>query len=705
MWVITNGCWGSLKKKYARILIPQNRKMSKISSIHFDNLNLRELPLDPLSFDDQESRQVHNAIYARTALQPVKNPKTVAYSTDALSMIGVDSRAYAKESDLELEIEAYLGGNALIPGADEPYAHCYCGHQFGSFAGQLGDGASMYLGEVLISANEAISDSKVDCLPQRMELTLKGAGKTPFSRSSDGRKVLRSSIREFLASEGMHHLGIPTTRSASCVTSSSVVQRDPFYDGRVLDEQCTVITRVARSFLRFGSLEIFKSKGSNSYDRDGPSAGNEELKKKLVDHILTYFPESISSIADDHQMYQAYLKESVRLTAQLAAKWDAFGFVHGVLNTDNMSVLGLTIDYGPYAFMEYYDPDFTPNGSDPSGRYTYENQAKMTKWNLHKLAEAIKTLVDTDELVGKDIVDESFDYYYKDEYMRLMRGKLGFFTQQLEDDELITEFFATLAECKTDFTDAFQALVLYHDTLAEAPLDSIVSSPSAAADLLVDRLTERSAAPSEIISGLKRKMRIHKVSMHPRQIDMLWDMLQTAPEKVQEMFGGAPLDAVQEEVSSEKAKLDRLVHCLSEIKRLESLTPTATATLNRPKWESWVGRYLARIALDNSHHETTQIESIALQRRVNMMSKHNPTFILRNWVMEDVIQAAEAGDFAQVRIVSEMIKTPFARKFSTFSQHTSEASATGGSTLTEEEIKFTSKPPVWAPSVLCTCSS
>jgi uncharacterized protein YdiU (UPF0061 family) len=690
--------------------------MSKISHIRFDNRNLRELPLDPKPFEKEESRQVPNAVFAKTKLQPVKAPKVVSYSTEALKLIGVDANAYPRESDLEGEIALFLGGNSTIPDSGcEPYAHCYCGHQFGSFAGQLGDGASMYLGEIFLELNGDNAKSWGEFRADAVELTLKGAGKTPFSRNSDGRKVLRSSIREFLASEAMHHLGIPTTRSASCVTSASTVQRDPYYDGRVIDEQCAVITRIAPTFFRFGSYEIFKSKaGTSSYDRSGPSAGNELLKKRLLDRVVSFFPAAVSSIADDRTRYQAYFLESVRLTAELAAKWNAFGFVHGVLNTDNMSVLGLTIDYGPYAFMEYFDPDFTPNGSDSSGRYTYECQADATKWNLHKLAEMLNSLTDDDSLRAKDIVDANFDRFYKGEYYRLLRSKLGFFTQQPDDEVLISEFFSTLAKCNTDFTDSFQAIVIYHETIANAPSDSVVSSRSAAADALVDRLTERSAAPLEVISALKRKMRIHRLSMHPQQISSLWDMLETSPSEVQEMFGGAPIEAVRDEITGEKAKLDRLVHCSAEIKRLENLSPTTKIASDRQKWESWVERYIARITLDDALQASAQIDLIALQRRVSMMRKHNPTFVLRNWVMQDAIQAAESGDFSQVRTLAEMIKTPFSEKFSSFATGTCQmphvAGAAGGlspgnSAISAAERKFVSKPPVWAPSVLCTCSS
>jgi len=260
------------------------------------------------------------------------------------------------------------------------------GHQFGNFAGQLGDGAAMYLGEILsdigyeqnsstpVSTTQSVSVSESDNNHHRWELQLKGAGLTPYSRTADGRKVLRSSIREFLCSEAMYYLGIPTTRAGSLVTSDSTVERDPFYDGNSIDERCTIVSRIAPNFFRFGSFEIFKSADPGK-SRAGPSAGNAELKKRLLDHVLTYYP----SIQATAQAPSELLREVVKRTAELVALWQAAGWVHGVLNTDNLSIMGLTIDFGPFGFMEHYDSEYVPNGSDNSGRYCYEAQPQVRK--------------------------------------------------------------------------------------------------------------------------------------------------------------------------------------------------------------------------------------------------------------------------------------------------------------------------------------
>lgn len=227
----------------------------------------------------------------------------------------------------------------------------------GEFAGQLGDGAAIYLGEIINSKNE------------HWELQLKGAGKTPYSRDADGRKVLRSSLREFLCSEAMHNLGIPTTRAMTCIVGDDKVERDMFYNGNPKMESCSVISRLAQSFIRFGSFEIFKPLDRNSY-RSGPSVGRHDILTNMTDYIIkSYFPSINDKEVSQCEKYKLFYKNVVINTAKLTAKWQAVGFVHGVLNTDNMSILGLTIDYGPFGFMDRFDFDHIPNTSDTNGRY------------------------------------------------------------------------------------------------------------------------------------------------------------------------------------------------------------------------------------------------------------------------------------------------------------------------------------------------
>eukprot|EP00731_Ephydatia_muelleri_P000032 Em0001g32a len=247
------------------------------------------------------------------------------------------------------DLAEYFAGNKILPGSD-PAAHCYCGHQFGNFAGQLGDGCALYLGEVVNVAGE------------RWELQLKGAGKTPYSCQADGRKVLQSSIREFLCSEAMFHLGIPTTRAGTCVTSDTPVARDIFYNGNVIYEKATVISRIAPTFLRFGSFEIFKTRDPQT-GRSGPSVGRMDILNQLLDYTITsFFPEvwfMVRTVGTQVQPSSRAVSSYWKTGGHVAVCW----LLHGVLNTDNMSIVGVTIDYGPFGFMDRYDPNHICNGS------------------------------------------------------------------------------------------------------------------------------------------------------------------------------------------------------------------------------------------------------------------------------------------------------------------------------------------------------
>ncbi|GFR27508.1 protein adenylyltransferase SelO-1, mitochondrial [Trichonephila clavata] len=317
--------------------------MSKLKLLNFDNLAISRLPMDPE--ERNYVRSVNAACFSKVMPTPVENPKLVAYSSSALSLLDLS----VEESELE-DITEYFSGNKILHGS-EPAAHCYCGHQFGYFSGQLGDGAAIYLGEVINARNE------------RWEIQLKGAGLTPYSRTADGRKVLRSSVREFLCSEAMHFLGIPTTRAGTCITSDSKVIRDIFYDNHPKEEYCSIVLRIAPTFIRFGSFEIFKTLDPIT-GRVGPSVGRYEILYSLLDYVIeTFYPEIHVKSNDLIQKYSAFFEEVVLRTARLVALWQCVGFCHGVLNTDNMSILGLTIDYGPFGFLDIYDPNHVCNAS------------------------------------------------------------------------------------------------------------------------------------------------------------------------------------------------------------------------------------------------------------------------------------------------------------------------------------------------------
>jgi uncharacterized protein YdiU (UPF0061 family) len=295
--------------------------------LHFDNSFVRDLPGDPES--GPRLRQVDGALWSSVQPEPVAAPRLLAHSREMAARLGFSEADVASPGFAQV-----FGGNALLPGM-QPFAANYGGHQFGHWAGQLGDGRAISLGEV------------VDAAGDRWELQLKGAGPTPYSRNADGRAVLRSSIREFLCSEAMHHLGVPTTRALSLVGTGESVVRDMFYDGHPRAEPGAIVCRAAPSFLRFGSFEL-------PYAR-----GDVVLLRRLADFCIDR-DFGGASHAD-------WFGEVCERTARMIAHWMRVGFVHGVMNTDNMSILGLTIDYGPYGWVDDYDPDWTPTPPMPAG--------------------------------------------------------------------------------------------------------------------------------------------------------------------------------------------------------------------------------------------------------------------------------------------------------------------------------------------------
>ena len=325
----------------------------------FDNSFLRGLPGDPET--RIFPRQVQGAMWSAVEPSPVEAPRVLAYSREMAQELGVSEADLASPGFANV-----FGGNALLPGM-QPFATNYGGHQFGHWAGQLGDGRAISLGEALLPDG------------QRRELQLKGAGPTPYSRSADGRAVLRSSIREFLCSEAMHHLGIPTTRALSLVGTGDGVVRDMFYDGHPQVEAGAIVCRVAPSFLRFGHFELPAMRG------------DIDLLRRLSDFCIARdFPHLQGQ---GESLYADWFAEICERTARLVAGWMRVGFVHGVLNTDNMSILGLTIDYGPYGWIDAYDPDWTPNTTDAAGRrYRFGWQPRVAYWNLGQLARALSPL-------------------------------------------------------------------------------------------------------------------------------------------------------------------------------------------------------------------------------------------------------------------------------------------------------------------------
>ena len=436
-----------------------------LAPLRFDNSFVRELPGEAETL--RAVRGVRGACFSPIAPVPVSAPRLLAWSPEVGRLL--DLSESASRSDAFLQVFA---GNALLPGMD-PYAACYGGHQFGSWAGQLGDGRAISLGEVVNAAG------------QRWELQLKGAGATPYSRSADGRAVLRSSVREFLCSEAMAHLGVPTTRALSLVSTGDQIVRDMFYDGHPRAEPGAIVCRVAPSFLRFGNFEIFAARGE------------VEILTRLADYTLRHhFPELGPP---SPETYAAWLTEICRRTAVLMAHWMRVGFVHGVMNTDNMSILGLTIDYGPFGFLDSYDPNFTPNTTDAGERrYRFANQPRVAKWNLIKLAEALYPLIGSipplEEALG------AYTATYEAEESRMLAAKLGL---TRPDKSLVDELFQVLALVETDMTLFFRGLANVPVHLAGEESDE--ASDEASDDALLAPLLDASYTPEDLTGEVRAR--------------------------------------------------------------------------------------------------------------------------------------------------------------------------------------------------------
>lgn len=418
-------------------------------ALRFDNAFVRDLPGDP---DPAPGvRQVHGALYSRVEPTPVAAPALLAYSAEMAEALGFSAADVASA-----EFAQVFGGNTLLPGM-QPYAANYGGHQFGSWAGQLGDGRAISLGEALADDG------------RRWELQLKGAGPTPYSRSADGRAVLRSSIREFLCSEAMHHLGVPTTRALSLVGTGEAVVRDMFYDGHPQAEAGAIVCRVAPSFIRFGNFELPSSRGDT------------ELLKTLVDFCIRRDFPHLGEPGE--RAYGEWFAEVAQRTATLMAHWMRVGFVHGVMNTDNLSILGLTIDYGPYGWVDNYDPDWTPNTTDAGRRrYRYGQQPQVAYWNLSRLAGALSPLIATEALQdGLRRYVETYNQAERD----AIAAKLGLRDCGDEDVALMQELRGWLQAHEVDMTIFYRALADIEVAAAApdpAPLAEAYYDPARAAE-------------------------------------------------------------------------------------------------------------------------------------------------------------------------------------------------------------------------------
>ncbi|MGH7662384.1 MAG: protein adenylyltransferase SelO [Vulcanimicrobiaceae bacterium] len=489
-----------------------------------EHLDLRSSQLQSLKFARGFAMLPTEFWEARNP-SPLADPYFVAISDDAAKLVGLDPRLAAEDP----HFLAIAAGNEL-PQDATPIATVYAGHQFGSWAGRLGDGRAILLGEVA-----------------GYEWQLKGSGLTAFSRFADGRAVLRSTIREFLCSEAMDALGIPSTRGL-CIAGSD----EPVY--REQAETAAVLTRLAPSHIRFGSFEMFHYGDRN------------DLVKVLADYTIDrYYPQLRET--DPEETYLAFLREIVARTARLVAQWQAVGFAHGVMNTDNMSILGLTIDYGPFGFLDAYDPKFICNHSDDFGRYAFDRQPTIALWNCYALAEALGSLLDVD---AARAVLGSFEPVFQTAYLTLLRAKLGVLTEE-EDDALL------LGD-------------LHH-------------------------LMERDAADYTAV----------------------WRSLATVTRDDEGSFAGYFRD--------------------------------------REALAAWLLRYRARLEREGSEN--------ALRR--TRMNAVNPKFVLRNYLAQNAIEAAQRKDFSEVRRLLGVLRRPFEEQ--------------------PENESYAAPPPDWGRHVIVSCSS
>jgi len=384
--------------------------------------------LDQLNFENTFAR-LPDSFYSKLNPTPLPAPYLVSFNANAAHLIDLDSEEMSRADFAE-----HFTGNRLLPGS-EPLSMLYAGHQFGHFVPQLGDGRAILLGEIRNRTGEL------------WDVQLKGAGMTPYSRGADGRAVLRSTIREYLCSEAMHGLGIPTSRALCIVGSDEEVYRERI-------ETAAVLTRLSPSHVRFGSFEVFFHRGQH------------QQLAELADYVIDrHFPH----LAEDEEKYQLFLQEVTQRTARLMAHWQAVGFSHGVMNTDNMSILGLTFDYGPYGFMESYNPGYICNHSDPHGRYAFDQQPQVGLWNLTCLVNALSPLI------TKEFAEETLDSYapaFYEHYTELMGAKLGLTNVSQDDIPLISELLEMMRASHADYTNTFRSLGNF-DSSADATNNSL----------------------------------------------------------------------------------------------------------------------------------------------------------------------------------------------------------------------------------------
>ncbi len=469
----------------------------------------------------------HSTFLSDVSPKPIDYPSWVSTNVDLAEMLGISAEELATDECLQI-----MSGD-LTQYTINSFAVVYSGHQFGVWAGQLGDGRAITLGELAVGDNNELWD-----------LQLKGAGPTPYSRFGDGRAVLRSSIREYLCSEAMHGLGIGTTRALCLSTGTTTVVREQI-------EPAAVVCRVARSHIRFGNFEHFHY------------TNNHKAVKELADYLIK---RHFSEWVDNPKRYYLLLQNSVLETAKTIAQWQSVGFCHGVMNTDNMSILGDTIDYGPFGFLDAYNPEFICNHSDHQGRYSFRNQPSIALWNLNALATCFGSLLDTSEIT--DCLKQ-YENEYLSQYRTIMATKIGLLEYKPEDEQLINQLLIMMSKDKVDYTLFFRKLCDFSAT----------------------------------------------------------------NQTVRDYF------------------------------------------IDRDQFDHWSMGYLQRL----------KSQKLTDKQRCHSMQKINPVYVLRNYMAQIAIEAAEKGDFTELELLLSILKNPY--------------------TSDPKAVKYEGLPPDWASSISVSCSS
>lgn len=487
----------------------------------------KKLPGDPIA--KQSRRQVEKACFSYATPRVPGAPVLVHASEEVGNLLGLTA------TDLQSEEFLTIFSGAKKLENTEPYAMCYGGHQFGHWAGQLGDG-------------RAINLTEIEHNGKNWALQLKGSGETPYSRTADGLAVLRSSIREHLCSEAMYHLGVPTTRSLSLMLTGDEVMRDMLYDGNPAYEKGAVVCRIAPSFIRFGNFQIFAARK------------DVETLRTLTDYTIRHHFPTIE--AGTKEGYVQFFTEVAKRTLKMVINWQRVGFVHGVMNTDNLSILGLTIDYGPYGWLEGYDPDWTPNTTDlREKRYRFKNQPNVALWNLVQLANALYPLIE--DVKPLESALEQYQIGFGEQYLAMMKSKLGLFENEEKDELLIDQLQTILQLTETDMT-------LFFRELSQFSKDTSISEDGEFLKIIESAFYKKEEVQSDILK----------------------------------------------------------------------------------KWTTWFLNYQGRL----------QKESLTDTERQQKMNTVNPKYVLRNYMAQVAIDAADNSDFSIVSELFDLLKQPYAEQ-------------------------------------------